>query len=60
MKKEKYQRELLEKAEHSYECGWGFDGVKNYNKHFPTYEAGYGRSNPNENGFQKKKGKKRA
>ena len=41
------------------ENGWGFDEMnKKANKHFKSFEVGYGRKNPNDNAFQVKKKKK--
>lgn len=47
-------------ADLAYSNGLGFDSVKKYNKQFRDFEVGYGKKNPNENKFWKKKrGKKR-
>ena len=56
MKREKYMKDQFNKADHAYECGFGFDDIKKSNKHFPSYQAGYGRKNPNDNEFWKKRG----
>ena len=57
-KREKWAKDQLQRADHAYECGFGFDEVKKSNKHFPTFQAGYGRKNPNDNEFWRKRGGK--
>jgi len=39
--------------------GYGFEDTKKTNKHFKSYEVGYGRKNPNDNTFQKKRNNKK-
>lgn len=58
-KRERYVKDQYEQADQAYQYGMGFDDIKKQNKHFPTFQAGYGRHNPNENAFQKKRGGKK-
>lgn len=55
-KRERYNKEQFEKADQAYQHGMGFDDIKKQNKHFPTFQAGYGRHNPNESAYWKKRG----
>jgi len=58
-KAEKYKEKQFYEAQMGLENGWGFEEMKKDNKHFKNYEVGYGRKNPNDNAFQKKKQKKK-
>jgi hypothetical protein len=58
-RREKYFREQLTKTDEMYQNGMTFDDIRVKNQHFKTYEAGYGRSNPNDNEFWRKKGASR-
>merc|ERR1711874_331056 len=59
LKAEKQREREFYMAQQDIESGLGFDDVKKSNKHYKNFQIGYGRNNPNDNAFQKKKNKKK-
>jgi len=57
-KAEKFRDNQFYESQQVLSCGYGFDDIKKSNKHFKSFEVGFGRNNPNDNTFQKKKNKK--
>jgi len=57
-KAQRYQEKQMKIAETNFGYGWGIEELTKDNKHFRTYEVGYGKKNPNDNSFWKGKSKK--
>jgi len=58
-KAEKHREKEFYEAQLGLQGGYGFEDTKKSNKHFKNFEVGYGRKNPNDNAFQKKRNHKK-